>query len=133
METSTEHWLQPRATNLTGAFFCCREVIPVMRRQQYGRIINVTSGLSVNNLPNYGAYNVSKAGLNALTRTLAAELQGTGILVNGLDPGVVRSNMSPTASTPPEEVMPGALFLATLPPDGPTGRFFNKRGDERGW
>jgi NAD(P)-dependent dehydrogenase (short-subunit alcohol dehydrogenase family) len=120
------------AVNLRGPFLAAHAVLPAKRRQAHGRIINVTSGLSVHHLAGYNAYNVSKAGLNALTRTLANDLAGTGVLVNGLDPGAFRSGMNHSATAAADEVLPDALRLATLPADGPTGRFFY-RGADVGW
>jgi NAD(P)-dependent dehydrogenase (short-subunit alcohol dehydrogenase family) len=101
-----------------------------MKRQGYGRIVNVSSGQG--QLSDMGsgtpAYRVSKTALNALTRTLAAELKGSGVLVNAMCPGWVKTDMG--GSSAPRTVEQGAdtaLWLATLPDDGPSGGFFRDR------
>jgi NAD(P)-dependent dehydrogenase (short-subunit alcohol dehydrogenase family) len=74
------------------------------------------------------AYRVSKAGLNALTRVLAADERARGVLVNTMCPGWVRTDMG--GSGAPRSVEQGAdtaVWLATLPDDGPTGGFFRDR------
>ena len=70
------------------------------------------------------AYSVSKAALNAFTRILAAELSGTGILVNSVDPGWVATDMGGTGGRSVEEGAKGIVWAATLPDNGPTGGFF---------
>lgn len=74
------------------------------------------------------AYRVSKAGLNVMTRILANELRGDGVLVNAACPGWVRTDMGGSGAS--REVPEGAdtpVWLATLPDDGPTGGFFRDR------
>jgi 3-oxoacyl-[acyl-carrier protein] reductase len=127
--TFDAHW----RVNVAAPFLLCRALAPIMIEQGYGRIINVTSGLGARAVAPFGAYGVSKAALNHLTRVLATEIAGSGVLVNGLDPGVVRTAMNPSATASPESVVPAALHLATLPPDGPTGRFFDRACRDRGW
>lgn len=116
--------------NLLGAWRMCELAIPLMRRRGYGRIVNVSSGASAfaeaaGGVP---AYRTSKAALNMLTVTLAAELQGSGILVNAACPGWVRTDMGgPAAPKSVEEGADTPVWLATLPDDGPTGGFFRNR------
>ncbi|MGI9050718.1 MAG: SDR family NAD(P)-dependent oxidoreductase, partial [Rubrobacteraceae bacterium] len=81
--------------NLLSAWRLCEVAVPLMQRGGYGRIVNVSSGLGAINDMGGGspAYRVSKAGLNALTRILSSELRGSGILVNSVSPGWVRTDM----------------------------------------
>lgn len=124
-ETFLADWDRLLAVNLRGPFILSRLFVPFMLGEKYGRIINVTSSYKAE--PSYGAYSVSKAALYALTRVMAKELRGTGILVNALDPGWIRSEMSPDGGKPPETVVPLALRLASLPAGGPSGREFTMR------
>jgi NAD(P)-dependent dehydrogenase (short-subunit alcohol dehydrogenase family) len=114
-------------TNLLGAYRVIQALAPGMRQRGYGRIVNVSSGLGqLNDMGGgYPAYRVSKTGLNALTRIFAAELRGTGVLVNSVCPGWVKTDMGgPGARLSPEEGVGTIVWAATLPDDGPTGGFF---------
>lgn len=117
-------------TNLLGAWRCCAAAAPEMRRNGYGRIVNITSHLgSISTMAGTNvSYRVSKAGLNALTRVLAAELVDTGILVNAASPGRVNTRIAygETERTPTEGA-DTAIWLATLPDEGPTGGLFYER------
>jgi NAD(P)-dependent dehydrogenase (short-subunit alcohol dehydrogenase family) len=119
-------------TNLFGAWNLCNAAIPLMRKNKYGRIVNVSSGVgSLNSIAKslYApAYSLSKASLNALTMILARELSGSNILVNSMSPGWVRTDMGGrNAPRSVEEGADTAVWLATLPDDGPTGGFFEDR------
>ena len=113
-------------TNAFGAWRTARAFVPLMRRGGYGRIVNVSSGAG--SLSSMGAstpaYNVSKVALNALTRMLGAELRGTGVLVNAVDPGWTQTDMGGQGGRRVEDGAAGAVWAATLPDDGPTGGFF---------
>jgi NAD(P)-dependent dehydrogenase (short-subunit alcohol dehydrogenase family) len=116
--------------NLLGAWRCCTAAIPEMRRNRYGRIVNVTSHLSTFAQMGTGsaAYRVSKTALNALTRVLAAELQAENILVNAASPGKIDTRMAyGKADRTPEDAATDFVWLATLPDDGPTGCLFHRR------
>jgi NAD(P)-dependent dehydrogenase (short-subunit alcohol dehydrogenase family) len=130
VDTKTSLWRETFETNLFGAVRTCREVVPLMQRVAYGRIVNVSSGLGQLSQMGSGspAYRVSKAALNALTATLAAEVKGQGILVNSMSPGWVRTAMGgPDAPRGVEEGAETAVWLALLPSSGPTGQFFRDR------
>jgi NAD(P)-dependent dehydrogenase (short-subunit alcohol dehydrogenase family) len=117
-------------TNLFGAWRLTQAMLPLLRRGGHGRIVNVSSGAGQLSEMNggYPGYRVSKTALNALTRALASESSGTGILVNSMCPGWVRTDMGGSAA--PRTVAEGAdtaIWLATLPDDGPSGGFFRDR------
>ena len=117
-------------TNTYGPILLCQGVIPMMRRQGYGRIVNLASELgSLTNMETlYPAYRMSKTALITYTRTLANELKGTGILANSMCPGWVKTEMGgPNAIREIEDSADTAIWLATLPDDGPTGGFFKDR------
>jgi NAD(P)-dependent dehydrogenase (short-subunit alcohol dehydrogenase family) len=113
-------------TNLYGAWALCQALLPQLRRSAHGRIVNVSSGAG--SLATMGggtpAYQVSKAALNAFTRTLAAELRRDGILINAVCPGWVATDMGGAGGGPVEEGAAGVVWAALLPDDGPTGGFF---------
>jgi len=129
-DTSTSVWRETFETNLFGAVRMCREVVPLMRKPRYGRIVNISSGLGQLHQMGEGspAYRVSKAALNALTKTLAAEVSADGILVNSMSPGWVRTDMGGDgAPRSVEEGADTAVWLSLLPSNGPTGQFFRDR------
>jgi len=130
LDSKVATWRETLDTNLIGPLLMIQALAPMMKKSRYGRIVNMSSQLG--QLADMGAgtpsYRVSKAALNALTRTLAAELGGSGILVNSMSPGWVRTDMGGAGA--PRSVEQGAdtaVWLATLPDDGPNGSWFLDR------
>lgn len=118
---------QTLETNLFGAWRLAQAFIPNMKKQKYGRIVNVSSGLGA--LSNMSAgtpgYSISKAAMNVLTIKLSQELKRNNILVNSVCPGWVRTDMG--GSTAPRDPQKGAetiVWAAELEDKGPTGKFF---------
>jgi NAD(P)-dependent dehydrogenase (short-subunit alcohol dehydrogenase family) len=117
--------------NVTGPFLMTRAVLPHMLRRKSGSVINVTSGASYG-YANWGAYGISKAALDALSRTWADELEGTGVRVNFANPGHVLTEMLREAypgedlsdASQPEEITPVFVWLASDDSRETTGQFF---------
>jgi NAD(P)-dependent dehydrogenase (short-subunit alcohol dehydrogenase family) len=114
-------------TNVFGAWRCISSVVPAMKEQGYGRILNLTThmaGLSTMKSSS-PSYRVSKTALNALTKVLADELHEHNILVNAASPGRADTRLAyGKAEQTPEQAAGTMLWLAMLPGDGPTGGLF---------
>jgi 3-oxoacyl-[acyl-carrier protein] reductase len=142
-------WEGAISINLTGTFLCCQAVLGPMMAQKKGKIINVSSGISTRVYPRFTAYGVSKAGVNYLTRNLAAEVQEFNIDVNAMNPSVTETRMQEEIRAaplefigqqhfdrfhglwekgqlyPPEEPARLILFLASPASDGLTGQYLS--------
>ncbi len=117
-------WQLVFQVNVWAPIRLCQALAPDMKQRGYGRIINISSDIA--NTPHLAAYGVSKAALDKYTLDLAAELRGTNVLVNGLFPGWLRTDMGgPQAPLDVETVLPGALVPALLDDQGPSGLIFN--------
>ncbi len=117
-------------TNIFGPLRLTQAAVPLMRKNGYGRIVNVSSGAGqlIDMGMGFPAYRMSKAALNALTRITAAEVKDTNILVNAVCPGWVRTDMGgPQAERSVEHGAETPVWLATLPDDGPSGGFFRDK------
>ena len=123
--------------NLFGVYATLRGAVPHLKQRGRGNVVIVGSGMGRKAAPDSAAYLSSKAAVWMLTRVLAEELRGSDILVDELIPGPVDTSISQPGlsrilqSNPnewlkqAEDVVPLALFLATLPPKGPTGQSFS--------
>lgn len=92
-EYTDEQWLRVLDVDLTGVFRACREVVPTMREQGWGRIVNVASISGKEGNPNMAAYSTAKAGVIGFTKALAKELATSGVLVNCLTPAVIATDI----------------------------------------
>jgi NAD(P)-dependent dehydrogenase (short-subunit alcohol dehydrogenase family) len=129
-EYPEDEWRRVLDANLTAPFLLSRALIPHM--SEGGSIINVTSGVSIEGRAEWGAYSVSKFGVEGLTQILAAELEDRGIRVNSVDPGGMRTEMraaaypdeDPATRTTPEENTGVFLYLASDESKGVTRERF---------
>ncbi len=144
-ELTLEDWNRTLAVNLTGVFLCCKAVTPIMRRQRYGRIVNISSIAGKQYSAIIGAhYGASKAGVIGLTRYLARVLAPDGILVNCVAPGTTETPFSESyigaareiqlKNIPlgrfarPEEIADAVLFLCSPRAAYITGETLNVNG-----
>ena len=117
-------------TNVFGPILLCQALTPLMKKNKYGRMVNISSGLGQLSDMNggYPAYRISKTAINAVTRIFADELKNENILVNSMCPGWVKTDMGgPSAPRSVKEGADTAIWLATLPNGGPSGKFFRDR------
>jgi len=124
-ELEVKKWDYTIAVNLRGPFLVTKEVLPLMVRQNSGSIINVSSGLGRSGYANFGAYSVSKWGVEGFTQTLAAEVRSYNIRVNSVDPGYVATKMTRYQGKEPESVPEVFVFLASDESRGITGRMLS--------
>jgi 2-dehydro-3-deoxy-L-rhamnonate dehydrogenase (NAD+) len=92
-EIDNEQWARTLATNLNGAFYTCKALVPGMMHKGWGRIVNIASIAGKEGNPKFSAYSASKAAVIGMTKSLGKELATTGVLVNAVAPSVVTSPM----------------------------------------
>ncbi len=128
-------WKQVLKINLTALFLVTQEALRVMMEQREGSIINVSSGVGKIGKPGWGAYAVSKFGVEGFTQMLAEEVKHLNIRVNALNPGGTRTEMraeaypdeDPSTLPAPEEIVEGFIYLASSESMGVTGKSFEAR------
>ena len=116
--------------NVYGPLMLCQVLIPFMKKNNYGRIVNISSGMGQLSEMNgsYIGYRLSKVSLNALTKIFSEELKDYNILVNTMCPGWVKTDMGgPNATKTPEEGAETAVYLATLNNSSMSGKFFRNK------
>jgi NAD(P)-dependent dehydrogenase (short-subunit alcohol dehydrogenase family) len=122
-------------TNLYGAWAMLQAFLPLLLRSEHPRVVNMASGAGSHGDPQFGltarrgaaaSYGISKAALLALTSTTAAELADTSVLVNAVDPNLTATwtGAEQMGARPITDSVPGIVWAATLPDDGPRGGFF---------
>ena len=129
-EYPEEEWRRVIDANLTGPYLVSKAAIPHLR--EGASIINVVSGVSVEGRAEWGAYSVSKFGVEGLSQILAAELEGRGVRSNAVDPGGMRTDMraaaypeeDPQTRITPEENTAVFVYLASDESRGVTGKRF---------
>jgi NAD(P)-dependent dehydrogenase (short-subunit alcohol dehydrogenase family) len=126
-----ETMLETFTTNVLAVARMTQALVPLMKAQNYGRIVNVSTemasleSMSSDYYPLAPSYRLSKVGLNGLTALLAKELQGTNILVNAYSPGWMKTDMGGSdAPFTADEGAETAVYLATLAEGGSQGNFF---------
>lgn len=139
-----EDWDVTLDVNLKGAFLCSKEAIKLMAKQQYGRIINMSSVVAFTGNPGQANYSASKAGIIGLTKTIAKEYASRGIRANAVAPGFIQTAMTDTIPEKikeemkkliplgcfgtPEDVANTIIFLASKEADYITGQVFHING-----
>jgi NAD(P)-dependent dehydrogenase (short-subunit alcohol dehydrogenase family) len=127
-ELEVKKWDYTMNVNLRGPFLVTRAVLPLMMGQKGGVIINVSSSIGRGAYANFGAYAVSKWGIEGFTQTLAAEVRSYNIRVNSVEPGYVATKLTGYRGSRPESVTEVFVFLGTDESKGITGRMLSSSG-----
>ncbi len=135
LSTSGADFLKTMMTNVYGPYRMSQIVLPLMKSQKFGRIVNVSSGMGqLSEMgAGYPAYRISKTAVNSLSKNLGVETHGTNILVNSVCPGWVKTDMGGKgAQREIPEGVKSILWAALLADDGPTGGYF-RDGKSMSW
>jgi 3-oxoacyl-[acyl-carrier protein] reductase len=134
VNTTTEEWDRAIAVNLTGPFICCREVLPEMTKNGFGKIINMAAGGSRIGVKKYAAYCASKAGLVRLTESIAEEVRPYSVQAYALEPRGIFTSMREESRAdglqlspgrPAEDILPAVLFLLSDEASYLSGKFIH--------
>lgn len=129
-EHEWKDWIETFKINVFAMYSLCAAFIPDMIEQGFGRVINLTSRIM--HEPELAPYGASKWAVDKMTDDISARLEGTGVRINVLDPGWLRTDMGgENAEHPVEAVLPGALAPALIENDGPNGFFFSAIDHDR--
>ncbi|EMY69088.1 SDR family NAD(P)-dependent oxidoreductase [Leptospira vanthielii] len=134
-DTTSEDLHRTLLVNLYGPFRLIQTFLPMMIQNNFGRIVNVSSGMGqLSDMGGgYPAYRISKTAINALTSLSSVEAVGKNIKINSVCPGWVKTDMGGASATRPvEKGAETIVWAATLPDSGPTGKFFRDK-KEIGW
>lgn len=123
-ELTEDHLMRSFNVNVISPLIIMKKLLKKMKQNNFGRIINITSGAPLNNMVGYAAYSASKAALNSVTITASREYKEYNIKINLMSPGPVKTEMAPHADKDPSVCLPTARHLLELDEDGPTGKFF---------
>jgi len=119
-----EEWTKTFRINVMAMYSLCGAFIPDMIKNGFGRVVNLSSGIT--DKPELAPYGASKWAVNKLTEDIASKLDGTGVRINYLDPGWLRTDMGgKDAEHPVEAVLPGALAPVLIADNGPNGQFYS--------
>jgi NAD(P)-dependent dehydrogenase (short-subunit alcohol dehydrogenase family) len=127
-ELEVKKWDYTMAVNLRGPFLVTRATLPLMTRQKSGSIINLSSTIGRGAYANFGAYAVSKWGIEGFTQTLAAEMRSCGIRVNSVEPGHVATKLTGYQGSRPESVTDLFVYLAADESKSITGKMLSFSG-----
>ncbi|MCW7487837.1 SDR family NAD(P)-dependent oxidoreductase [Leptospira sp. 2 VSF19] len=134
-DTTSEDLHRTLLVNLYGPLRLIQTFLPMMIQNDFGRIVNVSSGMGqLSDMGGgYPAYRISKTAINALTSLSSVEAAGKNIKINSVCPGWVKTDMGGASATRPvEKGAETIVWAATLPDSGPTGKFFRDK-KEIGW
>lgn len=119
-----EDWIETYKINVIAMYKLCGAFIPAMIENNFGRVVNTTSRIM--NQPQLAPYGASKWAVDKLSHDLSFAVKDTGVRINYLDPGWLKTDMGgENAENPVEAVIPGALAAILMDNDGPNGEFFS--------
>lgn len=123
-DATADEYVMSFAVNVIAPALICNAFIPQMVSRGWGRIVNVTSGIA--DQPELMAYSCSKGALDRYVRDMVKKLDGTGVLINLMDPGWLRTDLGgPQAPNDPDSVLPGALVPVLLDEKGGNGIMYH--------